>query len=101
MPEIALMVLLEAVLAPTWVWLVLGEVPPIETVYGGALIIGTLALHFTLMTRRAQTGHKFNVKCSIRSCGNSIPIPGSLGNGIRPSFTGKPSASISIRNGEA
>jgi len=53
-PEIALIVLLEAVLAPTWVWLVLGEVPPVETVYGGALIIGTLAVHFTLMARRTR-----------------------------------------------
>ena len=53
-PEIALIVLLEAVLAPTWVWLVLGEVPPVETVYCGALIIGTLAVHFTLMARRTR-----------------------------------------------
>lgn len=54
-PEIALIVLLEAVLAPTWVWLVLGEVPPEKTIYGGVLIIGTLMAHFTLMTRRQGT----------------------------------------------
>jgi drug/metabolite transporter (DMT)-like permease len=50
-PEIALIVLLEAVLAPTWVWLVLGEVPPHETLLGGGIIIGTLAVHFTLLGR--------------------------------------------------
>ncbi len=53
-PEIALIVLLEAVLAPTWVWLALGEVPPGNTVYGGVLIIGTLVVHFTLTARRER-----------------------------------------------
>ena len=50
-PEIALIVLLEAVLAPTWVWLALDEVPPGQTIVGGAIIILTLAVHFTLMAR--------------------------------------------------
>ena len=57
-PEIALIVLLEAVLAPTWVWLALDEVPPHETLLGGALIVGTLAVHFTLLGRSKFTANQ-------------------------------------------
>lgn len=51
-PEVGLIVLLEAVLAPIWVWLALGEVPSSETVLGGLLILGTLAVYFALMAKR-------------------------------------------------
>ena len=53
-PEIALIVLLEAILAPIWVWLALGEVPPRETVFGGVLIFGTMVVHFLPFLRRAK-----------------------------------------------
>lgn len=43
--EVALMLLLETVLGPFWVWLVLSEVPSTQTVIGGAVIIVTLAIH--------------------------------------------------------
>ena len=35
---------LEALLAPLWVWLVLGEVPSEQTLIGGVIIISTLVV---------------------------------------------------------
>lgn len=43
--EVALLMLLETALGPLWVWLVLGEEPPAATLFGGAVIIGTLLVH--------------------------------------------------------
>ena len=43
-PDVALVMLLEAVLGPLWVWLVLAEVPARETFLGSAVILGTLIL---------------------------------------------------------
>ena len=41
-PEVCLILRLEALLAPLWVWLVLGEVPSRETLVGGSIILTTL-----------------------------------------------------------
>ncbi len=43
--EVSLFLLLETCLAPIWVWLVLGEIPPSATFGGGVLIVTTLLLH--------------------------------------------------------
>lgn len=43
--EVAMFFLLETVLAPVWVWLVVGEVPSGNSLIGGAIILTTLALH--------------------------------------------------------
>ncbi|GAB4179751.1 MAG: DMT family transporter [Geothermobacteraceae bacterium] len=43
--EVSLFILLETILAPIWVWLVIGEVPPQSTLLGGALIVATLVGH--------------------------------------------------------
>lgn len=43
--EVSLFLLLEAVMAPIWVWLVLGERPAAATFLGGGLILLTLILH--------------------------------------------------------
>ncbi len=43
--EVSLFLLLETILAPIWVWLVIGEVPPEATLAGGVLILVTLILH--------------------------------------------------------
>jgi len=43
--EVSLFLLLEAVLAPIWVWLALGEIPPQTTLAGGGVILLTLVLH--------------------------------------------------------
>ena len=41
-PEVSLILRLEALLAPLWVWLMLGEVPSWETLVGGSIILTTL-----------------------------------------------------------
>ena len=53
--EVALFYLLESVLGTLWVWYFLSEVPAQATLYGGALVIATLAVHagFTLRARPA------------------------------------------------
>jgi len=43
--EVSLFILLETILAPIWVWLVIGEVPPQSTLLGGVLIVATLVGH--------------------------------------------------------
>jgi drug/metabolite transporter (DMT)-like permease len=45
-PEVSLIMLLEALLGPLWVWLVIGEIPPRETVLGGIVVLGALVVHF-------------------------------------------------------
>ncbi len=45
-PEVSLFLLIETVFAPIWVWLFLGENPPVLTFLGGGIIIITLILHF-------------------------------------------------------
>lgn len=43
--EVSLFLLLETCLAPIWVWLAMGEIPPSTTFYGGVLIVTTLLFH--------------------------------------------------------
>ena len=43
-PQVSLIMRLEALLAPLWVWLVLGEVPSEQTLIGGVIIISTLVV---------------------------------------------------------
>jgi len=50
-PEVALLMLLETVLGPLWVWLAMKEVPTVETFLGGTLVITTLAIHSALGLR--------------------------------------------------
>ncbi|MEJ2469972.1 MAG: DMT family transporter [Desulfuromonadales bacterium] len=52
-PEISLILLIETVLGPIWVWLVLGEVPQQATLIAGVLILGTLVVH-TLLSLQAH-----------------------------------------------
>ncbi|MGB5406239.1 MAG: EamA family transporter, partial [Thiogranum sp.] len=53
--EVSLFLLLETVMAPIWVWLVLGEVPPAKTLAGGGLILLTLILHSLASYSQAKT----------------------------------------------
>ncbi|AFL67686.1 DMT family transporter [Sulfurospirillum barnesii] len=50
--EIALLTIIEPVLAPFWVWLLLGEAPHLNTLFGGAIIVLTLLIH-SLKTHQA------------------------------------------------
>ncbi len=43
--EVGLLVLLESILGPVWVWLVLAEQPGVNTLAGGAIILSTLAIN--------------------------------------------------------
>ncbi len=43
--EVNLFFLLETIIGPIWVWLIIKEQPTIETLYGGAIIITTIAIH--------------------------------------------------------
>lgn len=56
-PEASLILLLETFLGPLWVWIVLKEVPARETVFGGMLLVGTLAVHSVLSMREIRTQH--------------------------------------------
>ncbi len=52
-PEVALMMLAEAVLGPLWGWLIISELPTTTAVIGGAIVLGTLAAHSAIaLTRR-------------------------------------------------
>jgi len=44
-PEVGLLLLLESILGPVWVWLVLGEQPGNSTLLGGVIVISTLAIN--------------------------------------------------------
>ena len=48
-PEVSLILLVETILGPIWVWLILNEVPHATTLLAGLMIISTLAVH-TLMS---------------------------------------------------
>ena len=43
--EVNLFFLLETIIGPIWVWLIIKEQPSVETIYGGILIIITIAVH--------------------------------------------------------
>ena len=45
--------LLETIIGPIWVWLIIKEQPSIETLYGGAIIIITIAIHSFLKIKNS------------------------------------------------
>ena len=53
-PEVSLLMLLETVLGPFWVWLVLREVPTPWALAGGAIVIAALCLHSLAGLRAAR-----------------------------------------------
>ena len=52
--EVNLFFLLETILGPVWVWMVIKEQPSNETIYGGAVIIITIAIHSFLAIKKTQ-----------------------------------------------
>lgn len=58
-PEVSLLLLLETVLGPVWVWMAIGEQPALATLVGGTLIVVTLAVHswFSLRETRRRYPH--------------------------------------------
>ncbi|MFQ6023971.1 MAG: DMT family transporter [Acidiferrobacterales bacterium] len=65
--EVSLIMLLETVFGPLWVWLVLNERPSVETFLGGAVVLGTLAIHAVLGLRQTTV---------INGCSPAIQISG-------------------------
>ena len=53
-PEVNLFFLLEVILGPIWVWLIIKEQPSIHTIFGGMIIIITIALHSFLALKKTQ-----------------------------------------------
>jgi len=51
--EVNLFFLLETIIGPIWVWLVIKEQPSIDTLYGGLIIIITIAIHSFLKLRNS------------------------------------------------
>ena len=51
--EVNLFFLLETIIGPIWVWLIIKEQPSIETLYGGAIIITTIATHSFLKLKNS------------------------------------------------
>jgi drug/metabolite transporter (DMT)-like permease len=54
-PEVSLLLLMEAILGPAWIWLALGDPPTVQAVLAGALILGTLGTHGVLAQRALST----------------------------------------------
>ena len=50
--EVNLFFLLETIIGPIWVWLIIKEQPSIETLYGGVIIILTIAIHSFLKLKK-------------------------------------------------
>ncbi|HWE80009.1 MAG TPA: DMT family transporter [Gaiellaceae bacterium] len=50
-PEVGLMMLLETLLGPLWVWIGIGERPGRDSLLSGLLIVSVLAVHSTLSLR--------------------------------------------------
>ena len=53
-PEVSLIILLETILGPLWVWIAIKEQPSVQTMAGGALIIVVLALHSFMSLRESR-----------------------------------------------
>lgn len=52
--EVALLTIIEPVLAPFWVWILMDEKPHINTLIGGAIIVITLLVHSIMAHKEAK-----------------------------------------------
>ena len=53
-PEVGMYHLLETVLAPIWIWLMIGEAPTSTGLAGGALVVVTLTAHSLYLLRKSK-----------------------------------------------
>jgi len=56
--EVSLIMLLETILGPIWVWAVVGIAPTVHALVGGGLLLATLALHSWWRLSRGQRPQK-------------------------------------------
>ncbi|MFT5400060.1 MAG: drug/metabolite transporter (DMT)-like permease [Gammaproteobacteria bacterium] len=52
--EVGLLLLLESILGPVWVWLVLHEEPGPRTLFGGGIVLMTLAINTIWVLRQTK-----------------------------------------------
>ncbi len=52
--EVALIFLLESVLGTAWVWFIINETPPINTIIGGTLLIASVTIYIYQTTRKVN-----------------------------------------------
>ena len=50
--EVALIFLMESVLGTAWVWFVINEVPPLNTIIGGVLLLGSVSIFIYQTTKK-------------------------------------------------
>jgi drug/metabolite transporter (DMT)-like permease len=55
-PETSLLLLLETIIGPTWIWIFLGEPPTLQAVLAGIVIVGALATNAVLAQRELAAG---------------------------------------------
>jgi len=53
-PEVSLLMLIETVLGPTWVWLILGEVPSFTTFMGGVVVLTAIIGHSVITMHSSE-----------------------------------------------
>ena len=51
--EVNLFFLLETIIGPIWVWFIIKEQPSIETLFGGIIIVATIAIHSFLKLKNS------------------------------------------------
>lgn len=51
--NVSLLMLLETVLGPLWVWIGVGERPTVAMLVGGAIVVGSLAIYLSILRRRS------------------------------------------------
>lgn len=56
-PQVAMFFLLETVLAPVWVWLIFSDIPSIQTMVGGGIVLLAIAGHSTWQLMPKRTMH--------------------------------------------
>lgn len=56
--NVSLLMLLETVLGPFWVWLGVGETPTLRMLIGGAIVVVSLAIYLTVMGRRTRAARR-------------------------------------------
>ena len=57
-PEVGLLLLLETVLGPLWVWLALAEAPGPRSLVGGAIVVGALLVNTLWAMRQGRRSRR-------------------------------------------
>ncbi|MCX7350668.1 MAG: DMT family transporter [Alphaproteobacteria bacterium] len=65
--QLALIALVEPTLSPLWAWLASGELPPVWTFIGGAVIVGAIVIQALFATRNRRHAGKTNLQRASES----------------------------------